>query len=465
MRQIAKYTAALFPPVLAFVLGCSAGVQRAESSAPFLHYRVELKDADLDLLRVIGTVRGALAGEMPLHPPVSGTVPALNPLGLKAVDMEGRELEIERIDDHWVVRNRRRDFIFSYDLVMTVEDRYSPRVRSMISILQRERLRLLGRDIFLIPGVELKEGILADIVIGENGELQSNWECLGRRMLIPGRDDLVSSMAVSGRYRIYEQTVSGVRLAVAIAGGWSFRDEELIYVIRSVVVDEIAMFGSSPYSKYLFVVDSNPVMGGKGFDCYGVHFGSSILLLFDRQIDRSLLFDTPMSIVAHEFFHNWNGELLKPATDDFLWFTEGATVYYSYRVLLDMNIITPDQYRRRRDAIENRYLENPYMETVTIAGSANSDLSDKNMVNLLYDGGFLAAERLDGIMREITGGRQGLIDVLKSLYDSYPEGADIGLAVLVDTVRSMTGHDLSAYLDELVNSAASCAPEQADVSS
>ena len=58
-------------------------------------------------------------------------------------------------------------------------------------------------------------------------------------------------------------------------------------------------------------------MGGDRFDYYGIHYGGSMILLLDRRLDRSELMDTPMAIIAHEFFHNWNGEALGPPATSF----------------------------------------------------------------------------------------------------------------------------------------------------
>ena len=56
----------------------------------------------------------------------------------------------------------------------------------------------------------------------------------------------------------------------------------------------------------------------------------------------------------------------------------------------------------RRRAIDERYRANPYAGTVSIGEAANSDMRDKDMVNLLYDGGFLAAEALEARLRAET---------------------------------------------------------------
>jgi predicted metalloprotease with PDZ domain len=176
-----------------------------------------------------------------------------------------------------------------------------------------------------------------------------------------------------------------------------------------------------------------------------------MVLLLDRHITRSDLYDTPMSIIAHEFFHNWNGDAIRPSSDEMLWFIEGATVYYSYRVLLDINLITPSQYEWRRTEIARRYRDNPYRSDVPIARAVNSDLTDRSMVHLLYDGGFLAAEAMDRRIAELTGGNAHLIDVLRTLYSDTDGVRELDEETLCAAIHRVSGHDLSSFVHELVH--------------
>jgi predicted metalloprotease with PDZ domain len=167
---------------------------------------------------------------------------------------------------------------------------------------------------------------------------------------------------------------------------------------------------------------------------------------------RSDLFDTQMSVISHEFFHNWNGEALSPASDNFQWFTEGVTVYYSYKILLDLGIISNRQYEFKRDSILENYRQNPNLDKIPISSSGNSDMSDKESVNLMYDGGFLAARAIDKYLIDISGGKTELIDVIRSIYKSNKYGSKIDERTFIAEVKEITGHDISEYLRRLVHS-------------
>ena len=157
-----------------------------------------------------------------------------------------------------------------------------------------------------------------------------------------------------------------------------------------------------------------------------------------------------MSIIAHEFFHNWNGDILRPADDSFMWFTEGATVYFSYSVLLNAGIISEAQYASAGSAIKDRFERNPLRGSVHLSRAGNSDLSDREMVNLLYDGGYLATKALDEKIRSLTGGDTGLIDIIRMLYREDSGGREIGVVELRDAILAGTGADLSLLIDDLL---------------
>ncbi len=427
--------------------GCTWFEAYSNYADPFIVYNVHLKDHSLKVIGVTGRIFGSTGRKVRLRTLSSLGGGSLQPIGFRATGPEGDPLPVKRIDDIYVVETSGSDFAFSYDVVLTVEDRYSPEIRSMLTFLDRDRCRLIGKDIFLLPELALADGIIVDFDLFPEGRLQTPWSINGTRMLLPSLEDLSLMMAVSGDYRLIEERIGSTEVCLAIAGEWSFRDEEFFHVIRSIIAEEITLFGSAPHDRYLFVCDRNPIKGGNKFEHYGVHFGAGMILLLDPHIDRSELFGGKMAIVAHEFFHNWNGEAIRADSDDMLWFTEGATVYYSYRVLLDAKIMTRDQYSRRYQSIRKRYLDNPYLRTVAIANSGNSDLADKEMVNLLYDGGFLAAEALDVELRDITSGRVRLIDVLRHLYE---KGSILDEPSLLLAIEELCQRNLSIFISMMI---------------
>ncbi len=431
--------------------GCSYFEYRIGGSDPFLLYSLVLVDARLDVVHVRGAVFGVTADAASFMAFAGPKGKTLDPIGFEAADRQGKPLAVRAGDGRWLVENGGRDFTIEYDVVLTIEDRYSADVRDMMTHVGDDRSRILGRDVFLVPELNVAGGVLVDVAMFPGGTLSSSSPHVRNRVIVPDCAELPFTMAVSGEYRNLARNVAGTEIALAIADTWSFTDEEFFDVVCRIVAEEISLFGTAPRSRYLFVCDGNPVMGGDRFDYYGIHYGGSMMLLLDRRLDRSELMDTPMAIVAHEFFHNWNGEALGPAGTEFLWFTEGVTNYYAYQVLRDARVITDGQYGFHRRAIGERYRENPYASKVSIGEAANSDMRDKDMVNLLYDGGFLAAEALDERLLAETGGTVGLVDVLRHMCGRAGGSAVAGESSFLRSSAALGGGDLSAYLNDLVH--------------
>jgi predicted metalloprotease with PDZ domain len=439
---------------LAGVTGCASVPVAANAPRPFLSYSVTLKDLDLRLLHVTGSVCGARARAVLLRGIAPPGESAFDPIGLGAIDARGRALRVRQAGGGWIVENRGRDFSFAYDVVLRVKDRASPDVRSMITVFDDDRARLLARDVLLVPAIDAADGIMLDIRLAPGWGGGAAAPPRGPRVIVRDLDELPETMAVCGAYRRLSADVDGAELVLAVAGSWRFSDEQFFEVVRRVVAEEIALFGSPLRPRYLFVLDGNPVRRGDRFDYYGLHQGGNMLLLLDRRLDRSELVDTPMAIVAHEFFHNWNGDALHAASDSFQWFVEGVTVYYSYRVLVDAGIITEAQYARRLSSIEERYLSNPLLESVAIGSSGNADMRDKDMVSLLYDGGFLAARAIDDRIAAETHGRARLIDVLKRMYADADGHGAMDEASFLSAARELGEGDLAPFLRELVHTPA-----------
>ncbi|MFA4947156.1 MAG: M1 family aminopeptidase [Candidatus Krumholzibacteriia bacterium] len=430
---------------------CSYFEYRNEGGEPFLLYSLVLADAHLKVVHVRGAVFGITADRAPFRAFAGPKGKRLDPIGFRAADRRGRTLAVRAGDGLWTVENGGRDFTIDYDVVLTIEDRYSADVRDMMTCIGVDRSRILGRDVFLVPELNVADGILVDVAMLPGWSLSASSPHVRNRVIVPDCAELPFTLAASGNYRSLERIVAGTEITLAIADSWSFTDAAFFDVVCRIVAEEIALFGPSPRSRYLFVCDKNPVMGGDRFDYYGIHYGGSMILLLDRRLDRSELMDTPMAIIAHEFFHNWNGEALGPAGTEFLWFTEGVTNYYAYQVLRDARVITDGQYGVHRRAISERYRENPYARKVSIGDAANSDMRDKDMVNLLYDGGFLAAEALDARLRAETGGKVALIEVLKHMYENAGGSIVVDESSFLRAASALGGGDLAAYLNDLVH--------------
>lgn len=123
------------------------------------------------------------------------------------------------------------------------------------------------------------------------------------------------------------------RIAFDITEGKD-KTDEFTEKIKRLVEEERAVFGEFPqydYGTYTFLVSINPYVHGDGME-----HRNSTMISSGASFDGSNQF---MELFAHEFFHNWNVERIRPKTlepfnfeksnmSNELWLAEGFTQYY-----------------------------------------------------------------------------------------------------------------------------------------
>ncbi|PJB12107.1 MAG: peptidase M61 [Flavobacteriales bacterium CG_4_9_14_3_um_filter_40_17] len=122
--------------------------------------------------------------------------------------------------------------------------------------------------------------------------------------------------------------------------------------IKKIVLQEQAVYGEFPkydYGEYTFLACYMPNVSGDGME----HRNSTILT--DNLSLTNGGIEDNIGTVAHEFFHGWNVERIRPkALEPFdftqanmsgeLWFAEGFTSYYDDLTLCRTGIIKPEAY-------------------------------------------------------------------------------------------------------------------------
>ncbi len=122
--------------------------------------------------------------------------------------------------------------------------------------------------------------------------------------------------------------------------------------VKKIVLQEQAVYGEFPkydYGEYTFLACYTPNVSGDGME----HRNSTILT--DTQSLANGGIEENIGTVAHEFFHGWNVERIRPKSlepFDFtrvnmsgeLWFAEGFTSYYDDLTLCRTGIINPEAY-------------------------------------------------------------------------------------------------------------------------
>lgn len=123
--------------------------------------------------------------------------------------------------------------------------------------------------------------------------------------------------------------------------------DEFAEKVKRLVEEEKAVFGEFPpydYGTYTFLASINPYVHGDGME-----HRNSTMISSGAPFDGSNRF---LGVFAHEFFHNWNVERIRPKTlepfnfeksnmSNELWLAEGFTQYYGSLLMARAGFSTP----------------------------------------------------------------------------------------------------------------------------
>ncbi|HXX69763.1 MAG TPA: PDZ domain-containing protein [Polyangiaceae bacterium] len=255
------------------------------------------------------------------------------------------------------------------------------------------------------------------------------------RLEAPDFETLVDSPIELGTHLERTFDVLGIPHRYAICPLIADEDaKRLVDDTKTIVEVEASLFGGSlPYESYDLLLHLSP--RGRG----GLEHSCSAALIAPQSsfATREGYLDL-LSLIAHEVFHAWNIKRIRPAGltpyryDEecytrLLWWFEGATSYYDWRVLALSRLCSIDEYLEHF-AGELAYLDQTQGRLVQSLEDASFDAwiklyrPDENSSNSgvsYYRKGEIVCALLDIELRARTGGATTLDTTLKHLWDEY----------------------------------------------
>ena len=200
--------------------------------------------------------------------------------------------------------------------------------------------------------------------------------------------------------------------------------------VEAVVREQMQIFGELPgfdYGTYTFLACYAPNVDGDGMEHRNSTVITSTRSLSEGGQERNI------GTVAHEFFHAWNVERIRPKSlepFDFedanlsgeLWFAEGFTSYYTHLTLRRAELISTESYARALGRLLSYVVNSP-----------GRDLF--NPVEMSYQAPFVdAATSVDEVNRENT------------YTDYYSYGNVLGLVLDLSLRRRYDGKNLDDFM-------------------
>lgn len=209
--------------------------------------------------------------------------------------------------------------------------------------------------------------------------------------------------------------------------------------LEKIVHAEMAMMPAPDFSAYTFLFHVSPfIREGDGME----HLNSTEIMV--RGVPDESTLSEALATAAHEFFHVWNVKRLRPAAlgpfdytrEDYtpsLWFAEGVTQYYSYVFLLRSGIWSKEQFLGALATEAKTLRDDPGRKLMSAESSSfhawfydrAPQMQETNFANATisyYNKGALLGMLLDLAVRERTGGRKSLDDVMRWMYRRFYEG-------------------------------------------
>jgi predicted metalloprotease with PDZ domain len=290
----------------------------------------------------------------------------------------------------------------------------------------------------------------------------------------PDFDTLVDSPILAGSPTVHEFTVDGKKHFLVNQGESALWDgPRSARDTQKIVEQNLKMWGSLPYEKYVFlnlIVDS----GG------GLEHKNSVCIMAGRYSTRTRRgYLGWLDLVSHEYFHAWNVKRLRPValgpfdyesenyTPD-LWVAEGFTDYYAPLNVRRAGLSTDAEILfsgapadRDRDSLSARIemLQNTPGRLVQPLGSASFDSwiklyrPDENTGNSAinyYLKGSLVGWLLDAHLRHLTDGKKSLDDGMRLAFARYSGAHGYTDDQFRAVMSEVAGQDLTSWFHKYV---------------
>jgi predicted metalloprotease with PDZ domain len=281
-------------------------------------------------------------------------------------------------------------------------------------------------------------------------------------------DTLVDSPIIAGNPVTRTFTVDGKTHVLVLEGDPSLFDADRAAAdVQRIVEAARRTMGPFLYPHYYFL---NMVVDTGG----GLEHKNSFLTMSGRYTTRTQRsYVNWLSLVAHEYFHNWNVKRLRPAelgpfdyeNENYvktLWVAEGFTDYYSDVIVRRAGLSTTDEYldalSGQIDAVQTRpgRLVTP-LDMASYDAWIKQYRPDENTNNTTvdyYPKGAVVAFLLDAKIRKASAGTKTLDDAMQAALQRYGGAKGYTPQQFYQVMSEVAGADLEGFFATAVESTA-----------
>ncbi len=368
---------------------------------------------------------------------------------LRAYDADGNELQVD-FDGlrTWRVPTSQQPFTLTYRVHPTKNSFAGEDTWDFLypTILESHGLAW-GPTFLVLPGDETFKDTRVSLSITAPEHYERVFSNIGQQQQT-NLGELRYLFLAWGDYHYRDFPLDGrtVRLIVE-AGDWKTSPATLINLASRILVSQANSMGIIPFNEDLLIsltMGSSSVMGGTAVP-------GAVSLYFDPATELTDHGSLPAYLIAHEFFHLWNGIHLR-LFGHMNWFKEGFTDYYAYLTLLREGIVSPDDYLRWFNRAVSAYRQNPFALNTPVEDQGELFWSSDQFRDLVYRKGALIAFLMDRQIRTLTEHRSTLDDLMSVLMtDEKILEEGLTHANLLVALEELTGSAWDNFLEDYVN--------------
>jgi len=264
-------------------------------------------------------------------------------------------------------------------------------------------------------------------------------------------DDLTDSILVGGRGLSLVNASVRAPAQVAMIGRFAFSPAALAKLSSRIVRAERDFWHQRDDGAYLVSAVGLPaVTDVTGFTGIGRRNG------FALWIDSRMPLADIRTLLAHEYFHHWNGRSLGSLNEQNqaaeFWFTEGFTDYYARALLVRNGVLSPEEFAEAWNTVFTAYA---YSKAKYVGNSRAAPLfwSNEEFQQLPYQRGAILAALWNRKLRKASAGKLGIDDVLRSQRRIAKRSALTPGALFSEVAKDL-GFDPRGDINRYIDSAA-----------
>jgi predicted metalloprotease with PDZ domain len=259
-------------------------------------------------------------------------------------------------------------------------------------------------------------------------------------------------------------TVDGMDIQIAVySPSGKFTAESITPEMKTMMTAQKTFLGkvnsTKKYTVILYLSTMAP-SDAKGFGA--LEHPTATTVVMPEMMPKDELVKQMKDVVSHEFFHivtpltihskeiqyfDYNA----PKMSQHLWMYEGVTEYFANLFQINQGLIDENEfYSRIAEKIEGANAMNDTMPFTTMSANVLTEPYKDQYLNV-YQKGALIGMCLDIQIREKSGGKRGILDLMHQLSNEYGVSKPFNDADLFAKITSLTYPEIGEFLNKYVS--------------